>query len=182
MTRRNSKARKRDQIIPIEELVAPTAEQLLHGGYVAKFIMDERGLKAWAHVNEGGEINGRQFKAMHFDRLNKAGVFTSDQYLAGCWYRNAHDRSRYDVPQTTDLLRVSGSSGDSAASSDYTQDIRNRWRAARGAWPDDMVGFMDGLLLRNRWPKMQHRERARTLARICGALDDLAFFLSHRRA
>lgn len=39
MARRNSKARKRDQIIPIEELVAPTAEQIAKGNIVPRFIV-----------------------------------------------------------------------------------------------------------------------------------------------
>jgi hypothetical protein len=182
MARKNRNAAKRKAIVPIEELIAPTPEQMLHGSYVAQFIIDDAtGLKGLVHVNEGGEINGRLFKLRHFDRLNKAGCFTRDQYLAGKWYRDAYERGRYDQPQTSNLHRVQGSVGSSELVQGGTQNARDGWRAARMSWPSDMTGFMDALILRNSWPKMHHRERARTLSRICEALDCLSKHLQNRR-
>lgn len=180
MARKNAKARKRAQPMPIEELVAPPAAQLANGAFVREFVIDENtGQKALTYVNQGIEINGRQFKLSHLDRLYKAGNFTEDQFLAGKWYRDMHERGRYDKAATSNLFRVQGSVGSAEGVRDFAQAARDKWHSARLAWPADMLGFMDGLILRNRWPKMHHRERMRTLTRIREALDCMAAHLRH---
>jgi hypothetical protein len=79
-----------------------------------------------------------------------------------------------------DLHRVQGG-GNVLTTNDWTQMARDRWRLARLAFPADMLGFMDAFLLRNRWPKMHHRERFRTLSRIRDALDHLAHHIRTNR-
>lgn len=165
----------------IEEIDGPTPEQIAKGGY-ARLTMpnpDGGNRQAQVHINRGFEQNGRLFKSRHFDRLHKAGQFTDEQYEAGVWYRDQHERGRFDQPKMSNLYRVQG--GVVVSTSDLTQDARDRWRNARMAFPRDMVGFMDGLLLHNRWPKLHHRERFRTLDRVRSALDCLCAHLGTKR-
>ena len=48
MTRRNK--RKERAHVPVEQIIAPPPEQLARG-YTAGYVMDDKGLKAWAHRN-----------------------------------------------------------------------------------------------------------------------------------
>lgn len=156
---------------PVEALDGPTEAQRANGQYErTDFIHADNAQRVTAFVNRGGEINGRAFKSWHLDRLHKAEVFDDLQYAAGVWYRQMHERGRYESPKTTNLDSVGGGSG-GVHITDATQFARDRWRAARAALPDDMVGFMDAFLLHNRWPKMHHRERFRKVARIKQALE-----------
>ena len=172
---------KRKAPSPIEELDGPTPEQLGKGGYdrLAMPNPDGGNRAALVHINRGFEENGRVFKTLHLDRLHKAGQFSDAQYEAGVWYRDQHERGRYGQPQMSNLYRVQG--GTVTSITDWTQDARDRWRAARACIPADMVGFMDALLLRNRWPKMHHRERFRTIERIRDALDCICIHIGTKR-
>jgi len=173
-------ARRKASIGPVEKLDGPTPEQIAKGGYVREdFIHGETAKGVTTFVNHGHEEGGRHFKTRHLDRLHKAGQFTDLQYAAGVWYRDQHDRCRYDQPQVCDLNRVQG--GNVTRMSDWKEIARDTWRSARLAIPADMVGFVDAMVLRNRWPKMHHRERFRTLDRVRGALDVLARHIQHGR-
>lgn len=166
------KATKRRTPSPVEALDGPTEAQKANGNYErTDFIHADTARRVTAFVNRGGEVNGRQFKSWHLDRLHKAGVFDDLQYAAGVWYRQQHERGRYEAPKTSNLDSVGGGGGGGINVSDATQFARDRWRSARAALPDDMVGFMDAFLLRNRWPKMHHREKFRTVARMRDALE-----------
>jgi hypothetical protein len=156
---------------PVEALDGPTEAQKANGHYErTDFIHADLGQRVTAFVNQGGEINGRSFKSWHLDRLHKAGVFDDLQYAAGVWYRQMHERGRYESPKTSNYDSVGGG-GAGVHITDATQFARDRWRAARTAIPSDMVGFMDRFLLRNGWPKMHHRQKFRTVARIKDALE-----------
>lgn len=156
---------------PVEALDGPTDAQLANGNFErVDFIHADTAQRVTAFVNQGGEVNGRQFKSWHLDRLHKAGVFDDLQYAAGVWYRQMHERGRYEAPKTSNLNSVGGSSAGIHVT-DATEFARQRWRAARAAIPADMVGFMDRFLLRNDWPKMHHRQKFRTVARMKDALE-----------
>lgn len=175
-----AKPRRRPRA-PVEHLDGPTPEQMGSGAYTQDFILySEDGRKYLAHVKQGVEIDGRLFKERHFDRLNKAGQWSNEQYRAGCWYRDTHERGRYDAPSTSDLLKVNGCVSSIELSYSDRQRARDRWRVARQSIPGDMVGFIDALLLRNRWPKVHHRQRARTLDKVRDALDALVWHLEGR--
>jgi len=179
-----AKTKRRKAPSPIEQLDGPTEAQLANGHYCdeLKPHPDGGNRVAQVKVNRGGELNGRLFKVRHFDRLQRAGQFSQEQYLAGMWYRDQYERGRYDSPTMSNLFRTGGSSSVVAmGASETSQVARDRWRAARMALPADMVGFMDALLLRNRWPKMHHRERFRTLDRLRDALDTLCSHLGTKR-
>lgn len=164
------------------DIVRPTPEQIASGAYAEDYVIhDATGLKAMVYRKRGIEQNGRLFRESHFDRLNRAGRWTRDQYLAGNWYRHTYECGRYDAPATSDLLRVHGSVASIEAAYSSRQRARDQFRAARKALPADTLGIIDGLLLHNRWPKMHHRERHRIIARIAQALDKLAEFLRRER-
>lgn len=171
---------KRKAPSPIEELDGPTPEQLGKGGYdrLAMPNPDGGNRAALVHINRGFEENGRVFKTRHFDRLHKAGQFTDAQYAAGVWYRDQYERCQYDRPNIVDLNRVQGGG---AGICEWQEIARDRWRAARATIPGDVVGFFDALVLRNRWPKMHHRERFRSLDRVRDALDRICSHLLRRK-
>lgn len=159
---------------PVEALDGPTPEQMANGRYVREdFIHADNAQRVTAYVNQGGESNGRPFKSWHLDRLHKAGAFDDVQYAAGVWYRQMHERGRYEAPKVSNYDGVGGGSGAGCHITDATQFARDRWRAARASIPADMVGFMDAFLLRNRWPKLHHRARFRTLERMRDALEQI---------
>lgn len=168
------KATKRRIPSPVEALDGPTEAQKANGNYErTDFIHADNAQRVTAYVNQGGEDNGRPFKFRHLDRMHKAGVFDDVQYAAGIWYRHMHERGRYDAPKTSNLDSVSGGGASGFHVTDAAQFARDRWRAARAAMPLDMVGFMDAFLLRNKWPKMHHRARFRTLQRMREALEQI---------
>jgi hypothetical protein len=157
---------------PVEALDGPTEAQLANGNYKREdFIHADNAQRVTAYINRGGEKNGRAFKSWHLDRLHKAGAFDDLHYAAGVWYRHMHERGRYDAPKMSNLESVGGSFGAGVNISDATQFARDQWRKARAAIPLDMLGFMDAFLLHNRWPKMHHRERFRTIHKIRDALE-----------
>lgn len=167
------KATKRKAPPVIQPLDGPTPEQIAKGGVEREdFIHADLGQRVTAYVKRSFEDNGRVYRMHHLDRLKRAGEFTDEQYAAGEWYREQYAKGRYEQPKMANLHRVQG--GNILSHNDWTQIARDRWRAARMAFPADMLGFMDAFLLRNRWPKMHHRERFRTLSRIREALDALA--------
>jgi hypothetical protein len=175
------KATKRRQAFD-HDIIRPTPEQLASGAYVAEYVIhDDTGLKSLAHIKHGIETDGRLFRESHFDRLHRAGKWTRDQFLAGEWYRQTYERGRYDAPAVSDLLRIGGSIASIEVAYSSKQRARDEWHHARKSLPADMVGFVDGLLIRNRWPKLYHRERHRSIARIAQALDRLADFLRRER-
>lgn len=167
------KGRKKRQVAVVD-YVMPTPEVLAGDDIEAGYILhDETGLKAYTYR--------RTFKARHFDRLHRSGAWTEEQYLAGCWYRDAYERGCYGRPASSDLMKVHGSVSCMEVAFSTKQEARDKWRAARMALPKDMIGFVDGLILRDRWPKLYHRERARSLIKLAKALDDIARFLRFNR-
>lgn len=178
MARKNRNARRKVEVI--EQLDTPTPEQIARGSFQRDYVMDDNGLKAMAYRNTGGEVAGRTFKMWHLDRLHKAGVFSRDQYLAGRWYRDTHEAARYDNPSSSKLFRIEGSVTGGSDVVDAIQWRRDKWRAARQTIPLNMVGFIDAMLLHNKWPRMHHRQRFRTLEQVKEALDCIASFLSRR--
>ena len=177
-------AKRKKQPQAIEVIDGPTQSQLTNGHYDRHRMPDPEGGNrvAQVHVNRGGEINGRLFKSMHFDRMEKAGQFSRDQYEAGVWYRYQYEMGRFDNPQMSNLFKIGGSVVSIMGPSERSQVARDRWRAARMALPADMIGFVDALLLRNSWPKMHHRVRFKTLDKLRDALDRLASFIRADRA
>jgi hypothetical protein len=161
--------------------LAPTEAQLAHGSYERTFVPNPSGAGelAQVHVNRGFEQNGRLFKVRHLDRLHKAGKLSETQYAAGVWYRDQHDRCRYDRVRIMDPNRIVA--GVVMGSADWQEMARDRFRTARAALPREMIGFVDRLVLHNRWPKMHQRERFRTIERLGAALDDLAIHIQHPR-
>lgn len=124
------------------------------------------------YTNQGA--GRRYFRLRHVDRLHRNGKLTYEQHQAATWYRDQWDRGRYDNPTVSDYTRPRGENTPDPGLKSSQQMARDKWRVARTAWPADMVGFMDALLLRDRWPSVHHRERARTLDRVRGALDAMA--------
>jgi hypothetical protein len=180
MPRKNKRQKVKASPLPAVEMVGPTDAQRANGNYVsADIIYIENFTRATAYVNKGFEDNGRLFKSRHLDRLHKAGRLSDAQYAAGVWYRDEHEKCRYDQPQMVDLHRVGG--GSTLSVPDWKEIARNNWRLARLSMPTEMIGFMDALILHNRWPKMHHRERFRTIGSIQRALDDLASHLLKRK-
>lgn len=72
MTRKNRNARKRDKFTPLEELVTPTPEQMAKGGMRGDFVIDDNGLKAWAHRNTNHDPVERWLDSGKIDQRQKA--------------------------------------------------------------------------------------------------------------
>lgn len=116
----------------------------------------------------------RYFKLQHLDRLHKNGKLSHEQHQAGTWYRDQFDRGKYDSPKTQDFTRPRGDNVVDLAPHSSQQIARDNWRAARTHWPRDMIGFMDGFLLRDQYPSIRHKASLRRLADIQRALDAMA--------
>ena len=72
MSRKHTKARTRDKFTPIEELVSPTPEQMARGGMKGDYVIDESGLKAWAHRNTNHDPVERWLDSNRIDQRQKA--------------------------------------------------------------------------------------------------------------
>lgn len=116
----------------------------------------------------------RYFKLQHLDRLHKNGKLSHEQHQAGTWYRDQFDRGKYDSPKTQDFTRPRGDNVVDLAPHSSQQLARDNWRSARTYWPRDMIGFMDGFLLRDQYPSMRHKASLRRIADIQRALDAMA--------
>lgn len=73
MTRKNRNARKRAIPMPVEELVAPTPEQVAKG-YSPGFVMDDNGLKAWAYRNTNHDPVERWLDNERIDQRQKSAI------------------------------------------------------------------------------------------------------------
>jgi len=76
MGRKNRNAAKRKAIVPIEELVAPTPEQLARGGFVREIVSAEDGGKVSPYVNTGHDPVARWVAAGKLDQRQKAAIDT----------------------------------------------------------------------------------------------------------
>lgn len=72
MARKNSKARKAKHVA-IEELVAPTPEQMARG-YDGGFVMDDNGRQAWAYRNTNHDPVERWLDNNRLDQRQKAAI------------------------------------------------------------------------------------------------------------
>lgn len=122
----------------------------------------------------------RRFKSSHLDRLYANDRLTWVQWHAGDWYRTQHQRCSY-------ALSVVASYGEQTSAGEVSYGLprseaqlraRTILRAARSAFPVDMVGFMERLLVHDELPKYGGRAASRNIARIAEALDALAAWIN----
>jgi hypothetical protein len=121
----------------------------------------------------------RRFRKSHLDRLFRNERLTWTQWYAGDWYRNQHAACHF-------ALSVVASYGERTSAGEPAYGLprteaqlraRNRFKAARDAFPRDMLGFMDRLLIHDELPRYGGTAAHRNITRIGAALDRLALFL-----
>lgn len=74
MARKNRNARRK--IEPIEQLDAPTPEQIARGSFQRDYVMDDSGLKALAYRNTGHDPVARWLTSGKIDQRQKAAIDT----------------------------------------------------------------------------------------------------------
>lgn len=76
MGRKHRNAAKRKPFVPVEELVAPTPEQLARGGFVREIVSADDGAKVSPYVNTGHDPVARWLAAGKIDQRQKAAIDT----------------------------------------------------------------------------------------------------------
>lgn len=133
MARKNRNAAKRKGHVMIEELVAPTPEQLARGGFAREYVIDgSTGLKALAYVNTGHDPIARWLNAGKIDQRQKAAIDTVRRLwdLTGLKQRiTANYGERTAMSVSTELCnnQVLDAKADLARIEGYFSGLRPYW-------------------------------------------------------
>ena len=146
--------------------------------------MDESEFVNPAEIDSSEQNIGltRRFRASHLDRLYRAERLTYRQYYAGDWYRNQHAACAFDGRVTASYSGSSTGGGPTFGLLPKTERqlvSRRVFHEARKFIGEDMVGYVDRLVLRNAMPSLRHRGTQRTLEALQLSLDKLANFLRY---
>lgn len=124
----------------------------------------------------------RRFRASHLDRLYKAERLTYRQYYAGDWYRNQHAACAFEGRVTASYSGTTTGGGPTFGLLPKTERqlvSRRIFHAARKTIGEEMVGYVDRLVLRNAMPPLRQASAQRTLDAFRTSLDKLADFLRY---